>query len=105
MTDQADGTKLAQQLENVSELALDWLKGVLSMPIDTECGPLLRAQSSAAMTTLNTQIRADALRLRAQRVDKTIEKLLDTIREQEARVPSDERCLPSTDLLARAPTL
>lgn len=79
--------KLAHALEGISGQAIDWIAKVLSLPIDTECAPLLRAQSAAAMTALNTQLRADALRLRAAREDKALEALLFRIAEQERRIP------------------
>lgn len=87
MTDTAAATKLAQQLENVSGSALEWLRQVLALPIDPELPALMRAQSSAAMTALNTQLRADALRLRAQRDDKALKRLIDLIERKRHSVP------------------
>lgn len=89
MSDAAAASKLAQDLEDASGLALDWLRRVLAVPIDEEAGPLLRAQASAAQTVLNTQLRADALRLRSMRQDKVLETLAKLLREKEALVPAD----------------
>lgn len=87
----ADGTKLARDLEDTTSHALAWLKTILTEPVDLENGQLLRAQASAAMTTVNSQLRADALVLRAARTDKALETLMKTIREQERRLPSEGR--------------
>lgn len=87
MTDTAPGTKLAQELEDVSGLALAWARAVLTMPIDPELPSLMRAQMGAATTALNTQIRADALRLRAERSDKALERLVNLIASKERTVP------------------
>lgn len=87
--DQISAGKLAQELEDASKLSLDWLKAVLSVPLDRENSPLLRAQSAAANIALNTQLRADALRLRAQREDKALERLMKLIREKEQSLPQN----------------
>lgn len=93
------GPQLAADLERVASKALTWLDEVLGKPIDEENAPLLRAQSSAAMTALNTQIRADSLRLRAQRQDAALDRLLAQIAAQEGRIPKTEGRPASTKSL------
>lgn len=97
----AAGTRLADQLEVVSEKSLKWLKEVLDRPIDEENSALLRAQSSAANIALNTQLRADALRLRAQRNDNALKTLIELIAAKEQSVPSvmNGSCIVTNELL------
>lgn len=86
-----DASKLAQALETASETAIDWLQTVLARPVDDEKPGLLRAQASAAQTVLNVQLRADALRLRAQRHDKVLETLMNLVHRLEPNVPGASR--------------
>lgn len=89
MSNQA-ATPLAEDLEAVTRDSLGWIKNILSLPIDTENAALLRAQSSAAGNALNGQLRADALRLRAEKTDGTLDRLLALIRKKELLVPGKE---------------
>ena len=93
MTDDSASTRLAGKLEALSELAIDKLQAILSIPIDEENGHLLRAQGAAAHTALHTQLRADALRLRAQRSDKALETLMEILRRKEREVPHSSMAL------------
>lgn len=106
MTDQTAG-KLAQDLENVSGLAIERLADILREPVDIENGALLRAHTSAANIALNTQVRVDALRLRAQREDKALETLMELIAAKERTTPkpveTKESCAHPQGLLG--PTL
>lgn len=79
-------SNLAAELEETAKLALAWQRQVLDLPVDTDNAGLLRAQGQAAASALTTQIRADALRLRAQRADKALEQLIEAIRAQEAKM-------------------
>lgn len=89
--------RLAAKLEQVSEKSLKWLEDVMDLGIDVENSALLRAQSAAANIGLNTQLRADALRLRAMREDKALKTLQDLIARKELSVPRmvSESCSPS----------
>lgn len=87
MGDAITAGKLAQDLENVTERALAWLGDVLRLPIDEENSALLRAQSAASGIAINAQLRADALRLRAQRDDKALETLMKLIAAKELTTP------------------
>lgn len=96
MADTIAAGKLAQDLENVTESALTWIKDVLARGIDEENSALLRAQSSASNIAINAQLRADALRLRAQRDDKALETLIKLVAQKEQLVPQNtkESCAP-----------
>lgn len=84
-----DAGKLAQDLEIITGKALKWAGEVLDLPIDDEKPGLLRAQAAAMQAALNTQLRADALRLRAALGDKALESLIKLMREKELSVPAD----------------
>ena len=86
--DDAASTRLAGKLETLSEAAIDKLLAILQLPIDCENGHLLRAHVGAAHTALHTQLRADALRLRAMRADAALERLYEILRAKERSVPS-----------------
>jgi hypothetical protein len=90
MADTIAAGKLAQDLENVSGLALRRLADILDLPLDIENGALLRAVTTAANIALNTQTRVDALRLRAQRDDKALKELLNLIAAKEQTTPSGQ---------------
>lgn len=89
MADTIGAGKLAQDLENVTESSLRWIGEVLARGVDEENSALLRAQSAAANIAINAQLRADALRLRAQRGDKALETLMKLISEKERVIPAD----------------
>jgi hypothetical protein len=78
-----EGT-LAPELERVTRLGLQKLEQILRIPTDRGDGNLLRAQTAAATTALNTQLRADEARLREKRSDDTIARLLELIRQERA---------------------
>ena len=79
--------ELAEALERLSELSITQLREILSSPLDLENGSLLRAKTTAAAVALNTQLRADALRLRAAREDRALEVLLERIEAKRECVP------------------
>jgi hypothetical protein len=75
---------MAAELEAVAQLGLKNLRDILTLPLDVEDGPLLRAKNAAANTILNTQTRVDENRLRAGAVDK-LPELLEILREEEIK--------------------
>ena len=75
---------MAAELEAVAHLGLQNLRDILTLPLDVEDGPLLRAKNAAANTILNTQTRVDENRLRAGVVDK-LPELLEILREEEIK--------------------
>jgi hypothetical protein len=75
---------MAAELEAVAHLGLKNLRDILTLPLDVEDGPLLRAKNAAANTILNTQTKVDENRLRAGVVDK-LPELLEILREEEIK--------------------
>ena len=95
-----DSNNLAHELEEANALALAWIKKILLEPIDVEAGDLLRAQAAASGLALNTQLKADDMRLRAVRADKALERLMNALREKEQIVPTS-----AVGLLDQVPVL
>jgi hypothetical protein len=75
---------MAAELEAVAQLGLKNLRDILTLPLDVEDGPLLRAKNAAANTILSTQTKVDENRLRAGVVDK-LPELLEILREEEIK--------------------
>lgn len=87
--DEADGdnTALAYQLERVTEKAISKTDEILSLrlPEDTNFGAVLRAQTAAANTVINAQIKVGENTLRRQAVDR-LPELLRLIQEEELKM-------------------
>jgi len=81
-----DQNVLAAKLERVTEKAIDKTDEILSLPMpDAESpsfGAVLRAQNAAATAVLNTQVRVDETRFRAQRRDGLAEILSELLRRE-----------------------
>ena len=75
---------MAAELEAVAHLGLKNLRDILTLPLDVEDGPLLRAKNAAANTILSTQTKVDENRLRAGVADK-LPELLEILREEEIK--------------------
>jgi hypothetical protein len=75
---------MAAELEAVAQLGLKNLRDILTLPLDVEDGPLLRAKNAAANTILSTQTKVDENRLRAGVVDR-LPELLEILREEEIK--------------------
>ena len=89
MDDQAS-TRIASALERASETAIATLDEVMHMQggLDEEQARLVRSKVTAATTTLNTQTRVDAMRMRAMRVDRALERLVSLVRAKAESVPN-----------------
>jgi hypothetical protein len=75
---------MAAELQAVAQLGLKNLRDILTLPLDAEDAPLLRAKNAAANTVLGTQVRVDENRLRSGVVDK-LPELLEILREEEIK--------------------
>jgi hypothetical protein len=76
---------MAAELEAVAHLGLKNLRDILTVPLDLEDSPLLRAKNAAASTILNTQVKVDENRLRSAAVDK-LPELLEILREEQIKL-------------------
>jgi hypothetical protein len=89
----ADAVPLAAKLERVASNALDKLDEVLGIPLpdpsDPSFGNLSRAQSAAANTAINAQLRVDETALRARQTDM-MPRLLEILAREERKLAT--RC-------------
>lgn len=82
---------LAHELEQLAASSIRRLQQVIDLPITSELDQdqarAVRAIIAAAATGLNTQLRADSLRLRAARQDLALDRLISLLRHKEKIVP------------------
>jgi len=71
---------MANKLEDVTQLALEKI-----LPTDRTDGNILRAQTSAAATAINAQLRADEARLRQKSEGDVLDRLLKAIGKEKKR--------------------
>jgi hypothetical protein len=97
---------LARELDRVTRLALQKVEQILSIPTDRSDGNLLRAQTVAAATAVNAQLRADETRLREQRSgNNLIPEMLEAIKQERAAAlkAADEATAKMKQEQARGP--
>jgi hypothetical protein len=89
----ADDASLAGKLERVAATALDKLDQVLSIPLldpsDPAFGNVSRAQTAAANTAINAQLRVGEAAMRARR-DDVMPRLLDILEREERKLDLSE---------------
>ena len=82
---------LASELEAVTRLGLQKLDHILRLPTDPRNGNILRAQTTAAATAVNAQLRADETKMKqVQKVD-VLAQLLMIIEIEEAKLIEMDR--------------
>jgi hypothetical protein len=82
---------LARKLDAVTQRALDKLDELLALPVDTQDGNLLRAQTAAANTVLHTQTRVDEARLRARAQTDILPKIIEMMKAEEENLKQIEQ--------------
>jgi hypothetical protein len=80
---------LVRQLEKVCGLSLDKLQEILELPMDTNNGNVLRAQTTAAGTVLQCQLRADETRFRTAHNNDILDRLEKLVRQTKRMIPKD----------------
>lgn len=84
-----DAVPLASKLERVAAIALDKVEEVLGIPLpdpgDPTFGNLSRAQTAAANTAINAQLRVDETALRARQTDM-MPRLLEILAREERKL-------------------
>ena len=81
---------LPRKLERVTLLGLEKIEQILRMPTDVADGNLLRAQTTAALGAVNSQLRADETRLRAKQQGDVLERLLKVMAEERKKLAARE---------------
>jgi hypothetical protein len=82
---------LATELEAVTRLGLQKLDHILRLPTDPGNGNILRAQTAAAATAVNAQLRADEAKLKQVQKGDMLAQLLAIMEVEEAKLMEMDR--------------
>ena len=77
---------LALELEAVTQLGLKKIGQILRLPTDVNNGNILRAQTTAAATAVNAQLRADETKMKQAQRGDALERLLKIMKREEAKL-------------------
>ena len=90
---EASGEKgtLAIELEAVTRLGLQKLDHILRLPTDPRNGNILRAQTTAAATAVNAQLRADETKMKQVQKGDVIARLLKMMEVEQAKLIEMDR--------------
>ena len=92
---------LASELEAVTQLGLQKLDHILRLPTDPSNGNILRAQTAAAATAVNAQLRADETKMKQVQKGDMLAKLL----RGEVRIMDGQRHLTPLEAPERVASL
>jgi hypothetical protein len=82
---------LAIELEAVTRLGLQKLDHILRLPTDPSNGNILRAQTTAAATAVNAQLRADETKMKQVQKGDMLAQLLEIMKVEEAKLREIDR--------------
>jgi hypothetical protein len=82
---------LAVELEGVTRLGLQKLDHILRLPTDPSNGNILRAQTTAAATAVNAQLRADETKMKQAQKGDVIARLLEIMEVEQAKLMEMDR--------------
>jgi hypothetical protein len=82
---------LAVELEAVTRLGLQKLDHILRLPTDPGNGNILRAQTTAAATAVNAQLRADETKMKQVQKGDVIARLLEIMEVEQAKLIQMDR--------------
>ena len=82
---------LASELEAVTQLGLQKLDHILRLPTDPSNGNILRAQTTAAATAVNAQLRADETKMKQVQKGDMLAKLLEIMEVEAATLREIDR--------------
>jgi hypothetical protein len=86
-----DKNTLAIELEAVTRLGLQKLDHILRLSTDPGNGNILRAQTTAAATAVNAQLRADETKMKQMQKEDIIARLLKTMEIEQAKMIEMDR--------------
>jgi hypothetical protein len=81
---------LPRKLERVTLLGLEKIEQILRLPTNVADGNLLRAQTTAALGAVNSQLRAAETRLRVKQQGDVLERLLRVMAEERKKLAALE---------------
>jgi hypothetical protein len=96
-----ENNALAIELEAVTRLGLQKLDHILRLPTDPGNGNILRAQTTAAATAVNAQLRADETKMKQVQKADFMPRLLELIEIEEAKLAEMDRAKLEKDEMAR----
>ena len=82
---------LASELEAVTQLGLQKLDHILRLPTDPRNGNILRAQTTAAATAVNAQLRADETKMKQVQKGDMLAQLIAIMKVEEAKLREIDR--------------
>jgi hypothetical protein len=88
----------AVELEAVTRLGLQKLDHILRLPTDPGNGNILRAQTTAAATAVNAQLRADETKLKQVQKGDIIARLLEIMEVERAKIKEMDRAKLAKEL-------
>jgi hypothetical protein len=91
MEESVEKNTLAIELEAVTRLGLQKLDHILRLPTDPGNGNILRAQTTAAATAVNAQLRADETKMKQAQKGDVIARLLEIMEIEEAKLMEMDR--------------
>jgi hypothetical protein len=91
MEPSTDTNTLAIELEAVTRLGLQKLDHILRLPTDPGNGNILRAQTTAAATAVNAQLRADETKMKQVQKGDVIARLLEIMEVEQAKLMDMDR--------------
>jgi len=94
---------LAIELEAVTRLGLQKLDHILRLPTDPGNGNILRAQTTAAATAVNAQLRADETKMKQVQKGDVIARLLEIMEVERAKIMEMERAKLEKEALKTLP--
>jgi hypothetical protein len=77
---------LAAELQSVTQLGLQKIGQILRLPTDPHNGNVLRAQTTAAATAVNAQLRADETKMKQQQREDVLQELIKRMKEEKAKL-------------------
>ena len=86
-----ENATLAIELEAVTRLGLQKLDHILRLPTDPGNGNILRAQTTAAATAVNAQLRADETKMKQTQKGDVIARLLEMMEIEQAKLIEMDR--------------
>src|SRR5215471_8290538 len=86
-----ENNALAVELEAVTRLGLQKLDHILRLPTDPANGNILRAQTTAAATAVNAQLRADETKMKQVQKGDVIARLLKIMEVERAKLIEMDR--------------
>ena len=82
---------LATELEAVTRLGLQKLDHILRLPTDPGNGNILRAQTTAAATAVNAQLKADESKMKQMQREDVFQRLLKIMEIEKAKLMEIDR--------------